>query len=89
MSISQLTELPVKKVEYGNLTYLIDEEKKLAYVSEYNKEYQDVIIPTSINYNSQEYIITAILTNSFKRSELKSIQFSPDSKLQYIEKQSF
>ena len=50
----------------------------------------DVLIPRSVIYNSEEYIITSIDKNSFKKNfSIKSIAFSQDSKLQTIEKKAF
>ena len=50
----------------------------------------DVLIPRSINYETQEFIITRIFKGAFKDSDqIKLVQFPSDSELQIIEKEAF
>ena len=50
----------------------------------------NVFLPRSINYHSQEYLLTEIKVNSFKgNNSIYSIEFPEDSALRKIEKKSF
>lgn len=49
----------------------------------------DIIIPRSIVFSNQEFIIKSIETNSFRGANIRSIQFAEDSEIQMIEKAAF
>lgn len=80
---------PCKKVTIGDIIYLINEEKKTAGVGGSISESKEILIPYSIIYGTQEYVITSILNSSFKNLEIKSIQFPTNSQIHTFEKESF
>lgn len=79
------------KVEEDGIVYLINKEEKTAGVYKTNTEEQSVIIPRSLQYEGQEYIITRIMKDSFNSpyEEITSVQFAKDSNLLIIEKEAF
>ncbi|KAK8898234.1 hypothetical protein M9Y10_000512 [Tritrichomonas musculus] len=78
------------KVEYENLIYLINKEEKTSEIIGFYSEIRNILIPRSINYQSQEYIVTAICGDAFENSdEMQSIQFAPDSGLRTIKNNAF
>ena len=79
---SQL-KVTLKTVTYDDIIYSLNEEEKTASIVKCNTKCKDIIIiPTFINHESEEYIITNILKYAFsccynleKNSNLK-ISFS-------------
>lgn len=81
---------PIKTIEVDNLKYQINDENKTAGVAGYVKTQEEIFIPRSIIYESQEYIVTEILKRSFYRSlKLEYVKFADDSEVQIIGKKSF
>lgn len=82
-----------EQITQDNIVYLINQSERTASI--YSYEYDSindekiVKIPKSIHYKSTEYIITSILSNSFDSVETELIEFSPDSQIRTIEKNSF
>lgn len=78
------------KVNQDGLLFLIDLEKQEANELKDRSSRSDILIPRSVYYKSREYMITSVSEKAFaKSSQLKSIQFSSDSKLRLIEKDAF
>ena len=78
------------KVERNSILYSINESEHTASIFSYSNANGDIIIPCSIYYESEEYVITSILSNAFNGAEfLHSIQFSDDSEIRTIEKDAF
>ncbi|KAK8865151.1 hypothetical protein M9Y10_010685 [Tritrichomonas musculus] len=81
---------PYKKIKLGSLIYLVNEKEQTAGICDNDLISGDVLIPRSINYETQEFIITSILKGAFKDSDqIKLVQFPSDSELQIIEKEAF
>lgn len=79
----------IKKLENGLIIELNNNNFTAKVVNSPNTE-EDIIIPRSINYQSQEYIITSIGEGSFRDNEcIDSILFPDDSELQIIESDAF
>lgn len=78
-----------KSIEQDEIKYSLNLEQKTANVIKSNSNKDNLIIPTSIIYEFIEYNVTSILEDSFEYSDIKSIQFPPNSKLQTIEKKAF
>ena len=90
MSDEQIFENHYKIVEYDNIVYLINHKEKIAVIiGSKSKLPENIIIPGSINHKSEKYYITSILSNAFKYSEIKFIEFSSDSRLRTIDKYAF
>lgn len=79
-----------KNVKINDLTFVLNEDDKTAGIFNSSSAKGGIFIPRSIEYNGEEYVIKTIYEKSFEKSrELKSIEFSNDSELQVIEKESF
>ena len=78
-----------KGIIYNNVIYTIKEEENTASVIGSIPKIYEIFIPCSIMHNAKEYIVTSISENAFKLSNIQSVQFPSDSKLQIIEKQAF
>lgn len=78
-----------KKIEQNNIIFSLNEEEKTADIVGINEKIIDLIIPKSIKYESKEYFITSILNGAFIGSNIKSLNFTPDSRLQTIETDAF
>ena len=79
----------MKKIAQGNLSFSLNKEDKTAAVIGFEDHEDHILIPRSIKYESDEFIITRISKDSFKYSSIKSIDFPPDSGLHVIEKHAF
>lgn len=70
--------------------YSVDTNTKTASISKCLNPVSEVIIPYSITYNSEEYIITSIAEGAFQNSQnIKTILFPTNTKVQIIGKLSF
>ena len=79
-----------EQIEIEGLKYAISNNNKTAEVSNYLRGSENVIIPRTIFYKSNEYIVTSILDNAFMYSRrVNSIQFPSDSVLHTIGKFAF
>ncbi|KAK8861169.1 hypothetical protein M9Y10_012864 [Tritrichomonas musculus] len=78
-----------KIVKEDNIIYCLNEDDKTANVIDNDKACHEIIIPRSIEYEEEEFIITAIKENSFKNSKITSINFPIDSELKIIAKDAF
>ena len=72
----------IKWVHNDGIIYLINERENTAGIIGNQTE---LIIPLSINHDSINYIIIAIFNQDFKSSEIKSIRFADDHKLNIID----
>lgn len=80
----------VESFQQGSIIYSINlEEKTVSVVASKAEKDENIIIPHSINYKSAEYVITSISNYAFEYSELKSIQFHPDSEIRIIDCEAF
>ena len=77
------------KVEHSNIIYLLDMEKNTASIIGNNSAKGNIIIPKSIKYESNEYIIKSISKLAFVSTEIESVEFSSDSEIQTIEGEVF
>ena len=74
----------------GDLKYFIHEKDKIAEIASVFSESLKILIPRSITYNSDDYLVTKIHQNAFKKGKnVKSIEFESDSKIQTINKLAF
>lgn len=90
MKTNQQQEINDKTIEFSDILYLINEEKKTASVFKGQKAKGEVIIPSTITFESQDYPIISILSDAFRESNhIKSIQFAEGSKLQTINNYAF
>ena len=79
-----------KIVTINEITYALKEKSKTAALFQKESAKGDVIIPQSINYYSEEYIITDISEIAFQFSEsIETITFSENCKIPFIRKSSF
>ena len=76
------------EINQNNLIYRLNDDNKTVSVIGCSSN-DDVFIPRSIYYKSQEYIVKRVNESSFKDSNIFSIQFAPDSEIQTIEKNAF
>lgn len=72
------------EINQNKLIYSLNDDKKTASVIG-NSSNDDVFIPSSIYYKSQEYKVTRVSESSFQNSNIFSIQFAPESEVQTIE----
>lgn len=78
------------QVTKDNLIYLLNKTDKTASVIKNDNANGDVFIPRSIFFDQQEFIITSINENAFRKSKkIKSIRFPDDSAVITIEKDAF
>ena len=88
--IKYIDLLTRKTVEKDGLVYVLDEQNQTAGVYNVNSTEEEILIPKSVFYESKEFIVTAIIENSFYyKNKVKSVKFAEDSKLRYIDKNSF
>ena len=77
------------KVEIDSTKYLINFEEKTAQILK-SKHIGSIIIPRSINFDSQEYVITSLLERSFScKVHMHSFDFAVDSEVRTIERNAF
>lgn len=73
-----------------NLKYLLNLDEKTAGVKTCLSSSEEILIPHSINFESQDYFVTKILKDSFRNNQnISSIQFPSNSKVQTIEEYAF
>ena len=84
-----ITQHKLNNIAQDNLVYSLNDKEKTAKIINNNQANGDILIPRSIIYKSEEYIVTSIRKKSFSDSNIKSIKFSPDSELKKIEKEAF
>lgn len=78
------------KVEQDQIEYSLNKEDKTAAIIKCLKRvHEDIIIPRSVLYEGNEFIIVSINDESFYKSRIKSIKFAPDSELQTIGTRAF
>lgn len=78
-----------QELEDPEIIYSINGEDNTAWIIGCDSDICEIFIPYSIIYESKEYTITCICERAFYDSEVKSIQFADNSKLQIIEKEAF
>ena len=72
------------------INFVFNKKSLTASISLSPNAHGEILLPRSIQYNSQEYIIKSIEPCSFKNNkQLKSIEFSQDSELDSIGKEAF
>lgn len=80
--------LTMKRINYNGLTYSINQKEKNAILLGNHSEEEDIIIPASIQYKSQEFIVTQIHKKS-EWDDITTIEFEANSKLNIIQSKSF
>lgn len=80
---------PNIKIRKGKFQYLLNEEEKTASIIRFESGFDEIYIPHSIYYKSNEYIITSISKKAFILSKVESIVFSENSEIATIEKEAF
>lgn len=75
--------------KYDGIEYFINKLEKTASIINSGRYKINLTIPRSIEIDSIEYVITSISENAFNHCDIRSVQFSSDSKLQIIEKKAF
>ena len=74
----------------NELSFELDNTNLTAVIVNSSEASGDIFIPRSVNYQSQDYIITKIGEKAFSNSaHLKSINFPKDSELRSISKNAF
>lgn len=82
--------LTQKVTQQNGLTFSLNKKDMTAAVLHNKTNLKEVLIPRTIKYENQEYIVTNIVENSFNRNiEIKTVLFPTDSEVQTIEKNSF
>ena len=77
-------------IKINDIYYQINEEEKTASIIKNDEKSNNILIPRFINHESKEYLITRISENAFEETcNINSIEFSSDSSLLTIEKNSF
>lgn len=77
-------------INQDNIIYSISDEEKKAFVIGNDQANGDILIPRAIIYESNEYLVTKILKNSFENAKtIKSVHFAVDSEINTIEENSF
>lgn len=88
--IKYLDLLTRKEFNENGLTFVLDDEQKKAIVYRCTSTESDIIIPGSVMHDSQKFFVTGIIEGAFLFSTtVKSIQFSEDSELHFIDKMAF
>ena len=78
------------KIKQGELIYALNEEENTASIVGSKIKSNEILIPRSITYKTQEYLITSIEKESLADlRNLKSLQFPADSELRTIEQNAF
>lgn len=77
------------EIEQYGLIYSIDEYSKTANIIGHKSITNKIFIPRSINYKSDEYIVTTISQSAFEESDIESVEFASDSEIQIIEEAAF
>ena len=72
------------EAEVDGIKYIINLQDKTAIVDRNRNSHQDVLIPKSINYNNEEYKVTAIRVGAFQDSYVKTVIFDRDSQIETI-----
>lgn len=81
---------PKKILTDSGLIYILNEKEKTAILERDKTAVGDIVIPRSIIYNSEEFIITEILENSFNGSiNIYSISFQENSEITKIGEGAF
>lgn len=77
-------------IKQNSLIFKLNEEVKKASVIGNDQAIGDIFIPQTINYKSQDYIVTSISAKAFENSKtIISVSFPSDSKVDTIEKDAF
>lgn len=77
-------------IDFDGFRFLINDDDKTAILIENISSRDDILIPKSIEYNFNEYIIIAIGKGAFRSSrKIKSVHFQKDSELKQIGKYAF
>lgn len=72
------------------LSFVLNEEDKTAAVFRKIDASEEVMIPTKIEFESQEFIVTSIVEKSFiNLTNIKSINFERNSELKFIDQSTF
>ena len=74
-----------KEIKYKDILYSVNTEENTAGVIGCTPNIHQIYIPRTIDQDSKEYDVTIILTNAFKKTRFKTIQFSSNSKIQTID----
>lgn len=81
---------PKRILTESGIVYILNENEKTAVLEKDTTSEGDIIIPRSIIYKSEEYIVTNILENAFNSSiNINSIQFPEDSEIKSIGEGAF
>lgn len=87
--MNHITMEPIFTQENG-LSFELNQQSLTAKIINSPQAKDDVFIPRSINYQSQEYLIIRIEENSFKNNrKINSISFSEDSEMRSIGSKAF
>lgn len=78
-----------KEIINNGLKYLLNEDDKTATIFGYDNPAPEVLVPRSIIYNSNEYLVISISDEAFKRSPIRTLKFDPKTELQFIGKHIF
>ncbi|KAK8845986.1 hypothetical protein M9Y10_020924 [Tritrichomonas musculus] len=79
-----------KVLNVNGIQYLLNEKEKTAGVLEVFSFESYIFIPRSVIYDSEEFLVTKILENSFCEDQIvTTIEFPEDSELKEIEKNAF
>lgn len=73
-----------KTIVYNGLKFSLNIKEKTASVIGFDSPNPDIIIPKMVTSDTESYIVTTIDDCAFRRSQIKSIQFEPDTKIQSI-----
>lgn len=76
-------------MKYDNIVYILNEKENTASIMKCINDNKCIIIPSSINHKSKEYIVNCILEEAIKNSKNEILQFSSDSHVQSIEQSVF
>ena len=62
-----------KRIKVGNLIYSINQENKTASIINAISAIGNIIIPRSVTYESEEYLVISILESAFYLSNISAV----------------
>lgn len=88
--MKEMIEDAIFKIDYDGFIFSLNEEEKTASLIGNNNTKSEIIIPYSVIYERQEFIVTNISEGAFKFSYgIKTVKFPINSKVEIIGRDAF